>query len=229
MSRPSWLSYLDMSSQSLSHSLSGREKWFLSGVPALTDCWCFLEHRVDRGSETSGGSVLWCIGHVCLGCGRRRASLVPWRFTLSMGLAALCSCCKETAARRRVSELASDLATCSPTCPTSAGLVSSVCACSVASRVLFFVTHWTIALQAPLSMGSSRQEYWSGLPALLQGIFLAQWANLCLLYLLHWQVCSLTVVPPGKALLFSGCLQLSWPKRSASPKLCWTSLVPRFL
>ena len=68
------------------------------------------------------------------------------------------------AARRRVSELASDLATCSPTCPTSAGLVSSVCACSVASRVLFFATHWTAALQVPLSMGSSRQEHWSGLP-----------------------------------------------------------------
>ena len=27
-----------------------------------------------------------------------------------------------------------------------------------------FVTPWTIALQAPLSMGFSRQEYWSGLP-----------------------------------------------------------------
>ena len=27
-----------------------------------------------------------------------------------------------------------------------------------------FVTLWTIALQAPLSMGSSRDEYWSGLP-----------------------------------------------------------------
>jgi len=26
------------------------------------------------------------------------------------------------------------------------------------------VTLWTIALQAPLSMGFSRQEYWSGLP-----------------------------------------------------------------
>ena len=25
-------------------------------------------------------------------------------------------------------------------------------------------TLWTIALQAPLSMGFSRQEYWSGLP-----------------------------------------------------------------
>ena len=28
----------------------------------------------------------------------------------------------------------------------------------------FFVTSWTIAHQAPLSMGFSRQEYWSGLP-----------------------------------------------------------------
>ena len=27
-----------------------------------------------------------------------------------------------------------------------------------------FVTLWTIAHQAPLSMGFSRQEYWSGLP-----------------------------------------------------------------
>ena len=26
------------------------------------------------------------------------------------------------------------------------------------------VTPWTVALQAPLSMGFSRQEYWSGLP-----------------------------------------------------------------
>ena len=30
--------------------------------------------------------------------------------------------------------------------------------------VLFFVTLWTVAHQAPLSMESSRQEYWSGLP-----------------------------------------------------------------
>ena len=27
-----------------------------------------------------------------------------------------------------------------------------------------FVTPWTVALQAPLPMGFSRQEYWSGLP-----------------------------------------------------------------
>ena len=32
------------------------------------------------------------------------------------------------------------------------------------SHVRLFVTPWTIAHQAPPSMGSSRQEYWSGLP-----------------------------------------------------------------
>ena len=34
-----------------------------------------------------------------------------------------------------------------------------------ATKDLFFlVTPFTVALQAPLSMGFSRQEYWSGLP-----------------------------------------------------------------
>ena len=32
------------------------------------------------------------------------------------------------------------------------------------SRVRLFATPWTVARQAPLSMGFSRQEYWSGLP-----------------------------------------------------------------
>ena len=32
------------------------------------------------------------------------------------------------------------------------------------SHVQLFATPWTIAYQAPLSMGFSRQEYWSGLP-----------------------------------------------------------------
>ena len=32
------------------------------------------------------------------------------------------------------------------------------------SRVQLFVTPWTVANQAPPSMGFSRQEYWSGLP-----------------------------------------------------------------
>ena len=32
------------------------------------------------------------------------------------------------------------------------------------SHVQLFATAWTVAQQAPLSMGFSRQEYWSGLP-----------------------------------------------------------------
>ena len=34
----------------------------------------------------------------------------------------------------------------------------------VLSDVQIFVTPWTVAHQAPLSMGFLRQEYWSGLP-----------------------------------------------------------------
>ena len=32
------------------------------------------------------------------------------------------------------------------------------------SRVRLSATPWTVALQSPLSMGFSRQEYWSGFP-----------------------------------------------------------------
>ena len=32
------------------------------------------------------------------------------------------------------------------------------------SRVRLFATPWTVAYHAPLSMGFSRQEYWSGVP-----------------------------------------------------------------
>ena len=38
------------------------------------------------------------------------------------------------------------------------------CMLSHFSPVQLFVTLWMVALQAPLSMGFSRQEYWSGLP-----------------------------------------------------------------
>ena len=40
-----------------------------------------------------------------------------------------------------------------------------LCVCAQShSRVQLFGTPWTAARQAPLSMGSSRQAYWSGLP-----------------------------------------------------------------
>ena len=39
------------------------------------------------------------------------------------------------------------------------------------SRIWLFVIPWTVACQAPLSMGSSRQQYWSGVPCPPPGAF----------------------------------------------------------
>ena len=47
-------------------------------------------------------------------------------------------------------------------------------------------------------MGFSRQEYWSGFTHILQWIFPTQGSNTCFLCLLHWQLGSLPLVPPGK-------------------------------
>ena len=37
------------------------------------------------------------------------------------------------------------------------------------SHIRLFVTPWSVACEAPLSMGFSRQEHWSGLPFPLPG------------------------------------------------------------
>ena len=42
--------------------------------------------------------------------------------------------------------------------------VMHACMLSHFSHVRLFVTLWTVACQAPLSMGFSRQEYWNELP-----------------------------------------------------------------
>ena len=57
---------------------------------------------------------------------------------------------------------------------------------------------WTITHQAPLSWASPGKNTGVGCHDLLQGIFLTQGSNLHLLYLLHWQVDSLPLAPPGK-------------------------------
>ena len=50
--------------------------------------------------------------------------------------------------------------------PCNLKTVVCVCRCVLShiSSVWLFMTLWTVALQAPLSMRFSRQEYWSGLP-----------------------------------------------------------------
>ena len=67
------------------------------------------------------------------------------------------------------------------------------------NRVRLCATLWTVAGQAPLSMGfSSRQEYWNGLPFLPPGIFPTQGSNL---HLLHWQTGYLPLLPAGSLTL----------------------------
>ena len=66
------------------------------------------------------------------------------------------------------------------------------------SCVRLFATLWTVARQAPLSLGFSRQEYWSGLHALLQGLPRPRdgtriWCVSCL------QADSLPLAPPGSS------------------------------
>ena len=51
--------------------------------------------------------------------------------------------------------------------------------CSVMSKS--FATPWIVAHQAPLSMGFSRQKYWSGLPFPSPGVFQTQGLNPSLL------------------------------------------------
>ena len=75
----------------------------------------------------------------------------------------------------------------------------SLCA-QLLSRVQLFGTPWPAAHQAPVPMEFSRKKYWSGLPYLLQGIFLTQESSphlqsphlLCLLHAGGF----LTIEPP---------------------------------
>ena len=73
-----------------------------------------------------------------------------------------------------------------------------VCVPSCFSRVWLFAAPWTVAHQATLSMGFSRQDPWSGLPCLPPKIFPTQGSNPCLLYLLYWKAGSSPLAPPGK-------------------------------
>ena len=69
---------------------------------------------------------------------------------------------------------------------------------SMIGSVQLFVTPWTIAHQALLSMGFSRQEYWSGLPCLSPGDLPDPGMEPVSLAPPHCQVDSLPLEPPGK-------------------------------
>ena len=70
------------------------------------------------------------------------------------------------------------------------------------SRVQLFATPWTVALQAPLSIGFSRQEYWSGLPFPSPEDLPDSGIES-----LAWQASSLPLAPSEKPLYQAKCLQ----------------------
>ena len=86
---------------------------------------------------------------------------------------------------------------------------------SLLSRVWLFASPWTNLLQAPLSMGFPRQEYWAGCHSLLQGIFPNQGSNPCLL---HWQVDSLPLKHQGS---LDNSLYLLIPDTQSIPSSPW--------
>ena len=73
------------------------------------------------------------------------------------------------------------------------------------SCVCLFVTKWTVARQAPLSMGFSKQEYWSGLPFPSPGDLRSPVIEPLSLMSPALTAGSLPLVPPGKPLLNSYC------------------------
>ena len=77
-------------------------------------------------------------------------------------------------------------------------MIPLICSIVLSCSVMFdsFVTPWTVACQALLSMEFSRQEYWSGLPFPTPGP--TQGSNPHLLCLLYWQAGSLALTTPGK-------------------------------
>ena len=71
-------------------------------------------------------------------------------------------------------------------------VVLYVCHVHLLRHGWLFATLWTVAHQATLSMEFSQQEYFSGLPFLLQGICPPQGLNQCLLHLLHCKLGTFT-------------------------------------
>ena len=91
------------------------------------------------------------------------------------------------------------------------------CVLSCFSHVQLFAILWTVTCQVPLSMGFSRQGYWSVLPFPPPGDLPASEIKPASLMYPHWHVGSLPLVQPGKPIkpLYSrshkslGCSSLS--------------------
>ena len=77
------------------------------------------------------------------------------------------------------------------------GIILCACVLGCFNCVQLFAALWTEAHQAPVSMGFSKQEYWSGLPCPLSGDLPNAEIEPVSLSLLHW-LAGYLLVPPGK-------------------------------
>ena len=84
------------------------------------------------------------------------------------------------------------------------------------SRVRLFVTPWAVAHQTPLSMGFSRQKYWSGFPFPSSGDLPPQGSNP---HLLNWQADSLPLTHQESPILSHAATAAAKSLQSC-PTLC---------
>ena len=121
-----------------------------------------------------------------------QSSILAWRIPMDRGA--------WRATAHRVTESRTQLKWLS----RQAGIVSLLpthftgCVLSCFSHVQLFATLWTVAHQSPLFMGFSRQEYWSELLRPPSKDLPHPGSSPGLSHLLHWQVGSLPLAPPGK-------------------------------
>ena len=102
---------------------------------------------------------------------------------------------------------------------TYIGQFFSFSVCQLHSQVQLFVTPWTVAHQAPLSMEFSREEYWSGQSFLSPGDLSDSEIEFRSPSL---QVGSLPSEPPGKPSFSSLCLNMKFLRVSLMAQLVKT-------
>ena len=104
-------------------------------------------------------------------------------------------------------------------------LLKSCCCCYCLvpkSCLTLFETPWTVAHQSSLSMRFPRQEYSMGHHFFLQGIFLTQGSNPCLLQVSYIAGRFFTAEPPGKPIfsMFVGFPQIINPTFQSKGQKC---------
>ena len=94
------------------------------------------------------------------------------------------------------------------------------CACVLGhfSCVRLFATLWTVARQDPLSIGFSRQEYWSRFPFPPSGDLPKPGTKPAPLSFLHWQAGSLPLAPQAGASVELQDAEFGWCRHRIGEK-----------